>query len=81
LEEGHESNADGSTRTETKSGGKNLPIKPNHNNYEHEGIEVLESKQYDEIKENDLIANSGQTLSDDHDEAVSQVLAMEENDG
>jgi len=39
---------------------------------------VLETLHFDEVLENDLVANSGQTLSDDHDEVVSQVLRDED---
>lgn len=56
-------------------------IKQNPNHTEdnnNDGIEVLETLHFDEVLENDLVANSGQTLSDDHDEVVSQVLRDED---
>lgn len=58
--------------------------KPNHHTYdpEHEGIEVLETLHFDdEVLENDLVANSGQTLTDDHDDVVNQVLRGENGIG
>jgi len=46
----------------------------NINNNFDSNIEVLDSQHFDEVKENDLIANSGQILDEDHSETAKDVL-------
>lgn len=41
---------------------------------------MLDSKHFEEVKENDLIANSGQTLSDNHLETANDVLNDNEDE-
>lgn len=62
---------------EDGSGGKEDSNKKNIKKFtgdENSTVEVLDSKHFDEVQENDLIANSGQTLVDNHTEVVNDIM-------
>lgn len=63
---------DPNAKSETKTGKQDTNA--NINNNFDSNIEVLDSQHFDEVKENDLIANSGQTLDENHTGTANDVL-------